>query len=281
MCECSPNAPRAGRRAHSEEVSDPRGATAGQGSPGEEEPLLRGPSAQCDVRRLLVIPVIAVEQSNVGEPWRSVAGVLNWGIWVAFALELVVMLAVVPDRWRWVRSHPLEVVIVVLTPPFLPSSLQALRALRVLRLLRLLRLAQLARKTFSLDGLRYAAILAALAAVAGGYGYSAAETAQDPAPSVWDAVWWAVSTMTTVGYGDEFPLTTLGRIYAIALMLVGIGFIAILTGAIAERFLASDIEDVTEAVEETEATEAELLAELREIRLRLDRLERRLGRASP
>jgi voltage-gated potassium channel len=228
---------------------------------------------------LLVIPVIAVEQSNAGEPWRTIAGALNWAIWVAFAVELVVMLAVVPDRWRWLRSHPLEVVIVLLTPPFLPSSLQALRALRVLRLLRLLRVAQYARRLFSLEGVRYAAILAALTALGGGYGYSAIEDGQDPPPSVWDGVWWAVSTMTTVGYGDEFPVTTLGRIVAIALMLVGIGFIAILTGAIAERFLAAEIEEAVEAAEEVEATEVEVLAELREIRSRLDRLETRLGRS--
>ncbi|MDX6399049.1 MAG: voltage-gated potassium channel, partial [Gaiellaceae bacterium] len=148
------------------------------------------------VAALLVIPVIAVEQSNAGEPWRSIAGALNWAIWVAFAVELIVMLVVVPDKWRWLRSHPLEVVIVLLTPPFLPSSLQALRALRVLRLLRLLRLAQLAKRTFSLDGLRYAALLAVLAAVAGGYAYSAAETGRDSQPSVWDGVWWATTTMT-------------------------------------------------------------------------------------
>ncbi len=230
------------------------------------------------IAALLVIPVIVVEQSDVGEPWRGVAGVLNWAIWVAFAVELIVMLAVVPDRWRWLRSHPLEVVIVLLTPPFLPSSLQALRALRILRLLRLLRLAQLARRTFSLDGLRYAAILAALTALGGGYAYSAAESAQDPAPSVWDGVWWAITTMTTVGYGDEYPLTTLGRIYAVVLMIVGIGFIAILTGAIAERFLAAEIEEVAEATAEVEATDTELLVMLGEIRSRLDRVETRLGR---
>jgi len=155
------------------------------------------------IAALLVIPVIVVEQSDVGEPWRTIAGVLNWAIWIAFAVEFVVMLAVVPDRWRWLRSHPLEVVIVLLTPPFLPSSLQALRALRVLRLLRLLRLAQLARRTFSLDGLRYAAILAVLTSLGGGYAYSAAESAQEPAPSVWDGVWWAVTTMTTVATGTS------------------------------------------------------------------------------
>ena len=46
---------------------------------------------------------------------------------------------------------------------------------------------------------QYAAILAALTALGGGYAYSAAESAQEPSPSVWDGVWWAVSTMTTVG----------------------------------------------------------------------------------
>lgn len=232
------------------------------------------------VAAVLVIPVMVVEQSDAGDPWRTIAGALNWAIWAAFAIELVVMLAVVPDRWGWVKSHPLDVVIVVLTPPFLPSSLQALRALRVLRLLRLLRLARLARRTFSLDGLRYAALLAALTAVGGGYAYSAAESAQDPAPSTWDGVWWAVTTMTTVGYGDEYPTTALGRVYAIALMLVGIGFIAILTGAIAERFLAGEIEEAVEATEEVEATEVEVLAALQEIRSRLDQLETRIGRST-
>ncbi len=43
------------------------------------------------VAALLVIPVIAVEQSDAGEPWRFLAGVLNWLIWIAFAVELVVM----------------------------------------------------------------------------------------------------------------------------------------------------------------------------------------------
>ncbi len=52
------------------------------------------------IAALLVIPVIAVEQSDVGGPWRTVAGVLNWAIWIAFTVELVVMLAVVPDSFR-------------------------------------------------------------------------------------------------------------------------------------------------------------------------------------
>jgi Ion channel len=51
--------------------------------------------------------------------------------------------------------------------------------------------------------------------------------------STWDGVWWAVTTMTTVGYGDITPRTNYGRVVAIVVMLVGIGFIALLTGALA------------------------------------------------
>lgn len=221
---------------------------------------------------LLVVPVVAVEQSNLGEPWRSSAAVLNWAIWLAFAAEVVVMLAVVPEKWRWVRTHPLEVFIVVVTPPFVPTGLAGARALRLLRLVRLLRLASLTQRTFSLEGLRYVAMLAGLTVLAGGAAFAAAE----PHRSTWDGVWWAITTMTTVGYGGD-PTTNLGRVITIGVLVVGIGFVAVLTGAVAQRFLASQIEDVAEAAGEIEATDAEVLAELREVRSRLDRLEARLG----
>lgn len=226
------------------------------------------------VAALLVIPVVAIEQSSLGNPWRVLAGVLNWIIWLAFAVELVTMLVVVPNARRWLRAHPLEVAIVVLTPPFLPASLQAFRVVRLLRLLRLLRLAKLTRRLFSLEGLRYVTILAALAALAGGAAYAAVEQRQ----STWDGVWWAVTTMTTVGYGDEYPVTVLGRLIGMALMLVGIGFIAVLTGAVAERFLTIRIEESTaEVTEEVEHAEADVLIELRAITQRLQALEERLA----
>jgi voltage-gated potassium channel len=168
----------------------------------------------------------------------------------------------------------LLVVPVVLTPPFLPSSLQAIRAFRLLRLLRLLRLAKIGRRLFSTQGLQYAALLALLTALGGGAAFASVEKGH----STWDGVWWAVTTMTTVGYGDLYPTTTEGRVLAIVVMLVGIGFIAILTGAVAQRFLASDVH----AIEADIAGEAEsidtILSELRGVRERLAGLEARVER---
>jgi len=136
-------------------------------------------------------------------------------------------------------------VIVVLTPPFLPASLQALRLFRLLRLLRLAVIVRRYRRLFTGDGLRAAAVFAAIAALGGGALFSTFEKGY----SVWDGAWWAVATMTTVGYGDLSPHSTGGRLVGIALMLIGIGFVALLTGAIAQRFLSPQLAEDAASVE--------------------------------
>jgi voltage-gated potassium channel len=217
------------------------------------------------VAALLTIPAIAIEQSDVGQPWDTIASVLNWVIWTAFLAEAILMLRLVDDRWRWVREHPLEVAIVILTPPFLPASMQAARAFRLLSLLRLLRLGVLVRRFLSTEGIRDAAVLAAMTVLGGGAAYAAVEKGQDL--SAWDGVWWAIVTVTTVGYGDTFPQTDAGRIIAIVVMFVGIGFIAVLTAAAAERFLR---------VQRQERNELEGVEQrLDEILTRLDAIERK------
>src|SRR5213592_3534477 len=76
------------------------------------------------VAAALTLPMVAISESHPGGVLEDVARVLNWVTWVAFAIELMVMLAVVPDRRRWLRHHPLDLVIVVFTPPVLPAALQ-------------------------------------------------------------------------------------------------------------------------------------------------------------
>jgi voltage-gated potassium channel len=214
------------------------------------------------VATLLVVPVLILQGSDVGEPWRTVAVVGDWIIWLAFLAELVVMLIVVPSRRRWLTEHPVDVAIVVLTPPFAAGLLQSVRLLRLLRLVRLLRLAGLARSVFSLAGVRYAALLAVLTAVAGAQAFSTAENVPTK-----EALYWSLTTMTTVGYGDVIPTTDTGRIVAVVVMLVGIGFVAVLTGAIAQRFIAPTEDAMVMG-------ERELRDRLEDIAARLDQLER-------
>jgi voltage-gated potassium channel len=91
-------------------------------------------------------------------------------------------------------------------------------------------------------------------------------------------MWWAVTTMTTVGYGDLYPHTDLGRGIAIVVMVVGIGFLSLLIGAVSERFLASELRQEAEQVErgvetDLESARVELLAELRSMSDRLREIE--------
>ncbi len=183
----------------------------------------------------LTLPSVALSEARVGGTLETVAHILNWGIWIAFAIEFVVMLALVPDRKKYLRHHPVEIIVVFLTPPILPPGLQSLRVIRLLRLLRLLKLAQLSNRVFSSQGLQYAGLLTLLATVAGGSVFRAFE-ARNQHMTEWDGIYWAFTAMTTLG--SEFTATTIGgQVTAIVVLLVGISFVAMLTGAIAQRFL--------------------------------------------
>lgn len=219
------------------------------------------------VAALLVIPLLILESRDLGGAWPTVLTATNWAIWLAFFAEAVVLLRLVDNRWAWLREHPLDVAIVIVSFPPIPTP----GAIRLLRLLRLLRLPGLARRVFSLDGLRYVSVLAVVTAVGGGTAF-----AQTEDTSFLDGLYWAMSTMTTVGYGDLSPTTNTGKVLAMIVMLVGIGFVAILTGAVAERFVHSDVEEVEDQVEEVAATESDLRIELREVMERLSRIEARL-----
>ena len=89
-----------------------------------------------------------------------------------------------------------------------------------------------------------------------------------------DAFWWAISTITTVGYGDKFPVTTEGRIVAIVLMISGVGFFGVLTGLFARLFVESEFR-------KEESDIRHLATEIRLLRERIDRMETERSEAPP
>lgn len=94
---------------------------------------------------------------------------------------------------------------------------------------------------------------------------------QESFPNIWRGLWWAIQTVTTVGYGDVVPRTVAGRIIASLVMLAGIGFISVLTATVAAAFIESarrrleaDRSDSTDAkLEELRAQIAALEAAVR------------------
>jgi voltage-gated potassium channel len=91
-------------------------------------------------------------------------------------------------------------------------------------------------------------------------------------PTVWLGMWWALQTVTTVGYGDVVPQNSVGRIIASFLLLGGLALLSVVTATITGGFVAR-------ARRESRSDgEAELLAEIRELRARVDELAKRLER---
>ena len=108
------------------------------------------------------------------------------------------------------------------------------------------RLLQRERTLSSGTAFRFAALLTLLVVVIAG----AAESLVDHGdfPTTWDGIWWAVVTVTTVGYGDLTPTSIQGRIVAMVVMLFGIGFLSVLTAAVASRFVKTERGAETEAI---------------------------------
>ena len=228
---------------------------------------------------LLVVPVVLIESSDLSGAWDVAALVGNWIIWLGFTVELAFVLTVAQRKREALRAHWLDVAIVILTVPFVPALLASLRLARLLRLLRLVRLAMLGTRAHaaahvltSRQGFRYVALVTGLLVIVAGAAVSVADA--EKFPNVGLGIWWAITTVTTVGYGDVVPDTVGGRVIAAALMFVGIGFLSILTATIASTFVSQDVADEAAEEERTTATGlVEVIAVLHRIEQRLDQLE--------
>ena len=99
--------------------------------------------------------------------------------------------------------------------------------------------------------------------------------------SIWVGMWWAIQTVTTVGYGDVTPHKAIGRIVATFVMLEGIAFLAVVTAAITSTFVRrAELEHEEEEAAEAETAEARMDAHFGDLAARLDRVEATLTRLS-
>jgi voltage-gated potassium channel len=220
------------------------------------------------VATLALIPVLMIETDSKSAGWQRFAEVANWLIWAVFAVELAAILTVATRKRAALRAHWLDAAIVVLTVPLVTKALSWFRLARFIRLIRLgaltTRVLQSERRVTAGDSLRIAAILTVTAIVVAGAAENAFSAGEFP--TLWDGIWWAVVTVTTVGYGDLYPTSVQGRVIGMVLMFVGIGFLSLLTAAVASRFVkqerSSEHDELIEALRRIEADVAELKSRL-------------------
>jgi voltage-gated potassium channel len=174
------------------------------------------------------VPAFVVDLSDNA---LSSIELVQWICWLAFAFDLFIGLLTSKSKKQYLLKHPLELLSVLL--PFL----------RPLRLMRVISFGGLALQKIALGKQFAITVKVALTAVFVSYIAAVQITISERnvegsnIKSFSDGLWWAVTTVTTVGYGDRFPTTTEGRILAVMLMLVGISLVGVITASVASWFV--------------------------------------------
>ena len=177
--------------------------------------------------------------------WRQALWSFEVFCAAVYTVEYGIRLYLARPRLKYVTSFYGIIDLLAILPFYLMTAfnLQAVRAFRLMRLLRLFKLVrytqathrfkrafEIARDDLVLFGIT-ALIVLYLAAI--GIFHFEHDAQPDKFTSVFDSLWWAVSTLTTVGYGDIYPITPGGRLFTFVVLVLGLGVIAVPSGLMA------------------------------------------------
>jgi voltage-gated potassium channel len=233
------------------------------------ERLLRLPMAALGVAWAVIGIIVLTTDSKGLAPEALVTALFV--IWFIIVVECIVRYVAVPDRRQYFSDRRIEPAMIVV-PAFQVWRLTGVERMTVLqregaeRFLAILRHRSLFRVLLAAVGLLFLGawlVMLFESHVQGSniHGYK-------------DALWWGVVTVTTVGYGDRFPVSDGGRLVAVVLMMVGIGLIGVLTATVASFFM----QEHTDAnKEQLQAAHHDLGTQLTDIDDRLARLEAAIG----
>ena len=220
---------------------------------------------------LLSVAVVVLDSVQaIHVRWGPIFGVMEWGFTCVFTIEYAARLACLHRPWRYARSFYGVIDLLALLPTYIAILVPGLAVLidvRILRLLRVFRIFKMSRYAQE-----YRTLATALAAsrrkimvfvgfvlmvvlVMGTLMY-VVEGPQHGFTSIPVAVYWAVSTMTTVGFGDLVPKTGLGRAIASAMMLLGWGVLAVPTGIVSAEMVKHGREAAGDTSSDTPGTPA-------------------------
>ena len=169
--------------------------------------------------------------TDISDSTQTILDLIQWISWGAFASDLLYGLSTAKNKKSFLLKHPLDIAAVLL--PFL----------RPLRLLRIISFGGLALQKVAM-GRQFAITLkvfiaSIFIAYVAAIQITISERAVDSSniKNFGDGIWWAITTVTTVGYGDKFPTTMEGKFLAVGLMIVGISLMGVITASVAAWFV--------------------------------------------
>jgi len=203
---------------------------------------------------VLSILVVCLESvASIQAKYGSVLRAIEWGITILFTVEYILRLYSVDKPWRYALSFYGIVDLLSILPTYLSffiagsQSLLVIRTLRLLRVFRILKLARFVGEARMLRAALHASIrkitvflgvVLTIVIIVGALMYLI-EGGENGFTSIPQAIYWAIVTMTTVGYGDIAPQTLLGKVLASAVMIMGYAIIAVPTGIVTVELAAS------------------------------------------
>lgn len=228
------------------------------------------PMAAAAVAFLVVYSVQVIADTTPAE--TALLTRVIWLLWLVFLVDYVVNLVTAENRGGWFIRNLHELAVLLL--PFL-------RPLRLLRLVTLVRIINRAAGS-ALRGriVFYVVGSAALLAYAGALAVLDAEKEAKGAniTTIGDALWWALTTITTVGYGDRYPVTEVGRFVALGLMIGGIAVLSVVTASVASWMVESVAAETTD---EVISADQAVVDELQKMAAQIQELNARIAALSP
>ena len=191
------------------------------------------------------IAIMALETFSLPADLKEALFVADVTLSLMFVAEYVYRVVTAENKRAYVTSF-YGIIDLVAIFPILVHAAASVRVVRLLRVLRILRLLKIKRYSIALD--RYRLALKQIAAEATlfagvafvfiiGFAFLIYEFEHEAQPdkfsNIFDSIWWAVISLTSVGYGDVYPLTTPGRFLTLAMVLTGMGIVAVPTALLA------------------------------------------------